>query len=699
MKKIEPVIFRNVAEFISALPVTPNIFYERKKRYLQICCGFDIETTNIVKSHDEVVKRRGKNETVKIYDRIASYAYHFQFAVNENVLLVRSWNECIETFAKLNEYAEKRNARIIIWIANLGFEFQFIRKRIPVTMVFAREMRKPLYFISKRLEFRDCLRLTASNLDYLSKNYCTTRKMAGDLDYSILRNSKTPLTPAEEQYCINDVVILSEFAQYCFDEYTVNNKNIPYTSTGIVRQMIRDRVNENDEKRRKITNFISRSYIPSKQKYITDMTFLFRGGLTHANAYNANRIIKNVWGVDLRSSYPAVMLQEYYPMGVFVQCDIKTDGVFITDNIIKTKCCIFIAIFTNLRAKTHHTLESKTKIILPQNENDRKTALQKMKFDNGRLWKCENGRVKVFLTELDYENYCNYYEWDSMEIVYSRCAPRGKLPEYLLSPLRELYRRKDYLKSMGADDKHSPLNTEYKITKMKINSFFGMCCTRLMFVNPEYNNVKNEWEYVQTNKSLSALRRGAFLSPYWGIYITAHARNRLCNVITKIDSDKTKNDVIYYDTDSIYFQNEENMKIINEFNARVNAMNTDFDGLGCFDLIDREPYTEFKTIGAKRYLKRKQNGEICATIAGLNGDDFVRKYGEKSFDAFSISGFSLDAEYTSKRTCFYIDDETTDIVDGEIMHEYSCAVISETGFQIKLLDEYETVIRDYINGL
>ena len=696
---IIPKIYRDCNSFFKAMPQNPVIFKSRRKKYIRICAGFDIETTNIVKYHEiEIKHKNGTTESKRVYDRIAAYAYHFQFAINDNVLLVRTWNECIETLHFLNEYAKKHAGRIIIWIANLSFEFQFLRKRIPISTVFAREMRKPMYFTSDFLEFRDCLKLTASNLDYLSKHYCDTKKMVGDLDYTIIRNSKTPLTPEEEKYCINDVVILSEFANYCFTTYTDNGEKIPYTSTGIVRQMIKNNVESNAERKKKITNFISRAYIPSKKKYIVDMQYLFRGGLTHANAYNANRIIKNVFGVDLRSSYPAVMLQEYYPMGVFTECRIKTDGKYITDNIINTKCCIFIAEFTNIRAKTHHTLESKSKIILPQNETERKAALSKMKFDNGRLWKC-SGKIKVFLTELDYDSYTKYYEWDCIEIIYSRCAPRGKLPEYLLQPLRDLYRRKDELKSQGADNKYSPLNSEYKIIKSRINAFFGMCCTRLMFVNPDYNNVAHVWEMRDSNKTLSALKRGAFLSPYWGIYIAGHARHRLCSVIMEIDGDKTKNDVIYYDTDSIYFQNENNLKIIDAYNKRINALNSDFDMLGCFDFIDEKQYSDFKTIGAKRYLKRTADGKIIATIAGLNGDDFVKKYGEKSFENFSLSGFSLDAECTNKNMCFYIDDECTDIVDGEMMHEYSCAVISEIGFKIKMLDVYENVIRDYIAGL
>lgn len=687
---IEPKIYRDVDSFMQSLPSLVEIYKDRRRNYLRIGAGFDIETTNVVKSH---IDEYGKT----IYDKVAAFAYHFQIIVEKSVLLVRTWGDCTKALENLNEYARRHCGIMIIWVANLGFEFQFIRKRIPIQNVFARETRQPIYFKSYNLEFRDCLRLTNSNLAYLAKNYCDTPKLVGDLDYSKPRNSKTPLTQEEENYCINDVVILSEFAQYCYTNFIDKGTSIPYTSTGIVRQMIKNRVHADESKRKSIEGFISRAYIPTKQKYMIDMTYLFRGGFTHANAYNANRILHNVYGVDLRSSYPAVMLQAYYPMSPFVQCRLETDGKYITDEKLDTKCCIFIARFTNIRAKTHHTLESKTKIILPPDKEKRKMELSKMQFDNGRLYKAES--VTVFLTELDYQNYLRFYEWDCIEVSYARAAARGKLPEYLLQPLRELYKHKDKLKAEGADDKHSPLNAEYKITKARINSFFGMCCTRLMFINPDYNTTKEVWENVDSHKTLVQLKRGAFLSPYWGIYITAHARNRLCKVITDIDPDKEHNSVIYYDTDSIYFLGAENMRYIDSFNESINSLNTDFDFLGCFDMIDEKPYLDFKTIGAKRYLKRKASGEISATIAGLNGDNFVKRFGEKSFEKFSISGFDVNAEYTDKNTCFYVDDETTEIIDGEEMTEKSCAVISPIGFRVKHLKDYEQIILDYVRGL
>ena len=46
---------------------------------------------------------------------------------------------------------------------------------------------------------------------------------------------------------------------------------------------------------------------------------MFMGGYTHANAWNANKIIINVNADDFTSSYPGVLLSEKYPITAFWQ--------------------------------------------------------------------------------------------------------------------------------------------------------------------------------------------------------------------------------------------------------------------------------------------------------------------------------------------------------------------------------------------
>ena len=168
-------------------------------RYHEICMGFDIETTTLD-------NRRG-------------YMYHWQMSINNYVILGRRWIEFRQVIDWIRqELALRRNTRIIIWIANEGFEFQFIRKQFNFTRVFAKDLRQPLVaIIDDCIEFRDCLAISGGSLAQLAKDYTETQKLVGDLDYKKIRSYKTPLTEQEKAYCINDVVILSEWARYMFD--------------------------------------------------------------------------------------------------------------------------------------------------------------------------------------------------------------------------------------------------------------------------------------------------------------------------------------------------------------------------------------------------------------------------------------------------------------------------------------------------
>ena len=143
-------------------------------KYHMIYCGFDIETTTI-------------NEK--------SYMYKWQFGYKKHgemqyVVTGRTWSEFARMIRQLKRKLALRDSlRLIVWIANFSYEFQFIRKIIDMTDIFAKTSRNPLYAYSDGIEFRDCLAVSQGSLAYLAKCWTSTQKLKGDLDYSILRNS------------------------------------------------------------------------------------------------------------------------------------------------------------------------------------------------------------------------------------------------------------------------------------------------------------------------------------------------------------------------------------------------------------------------------------------------------------------------------------------------------------------------------
>ena len=124
----------------------------------------------------------------------------------------------------------------------------------------------------------------------------------------------------------------------------------------------------------------------------------------------------------------------------------------------------------------------------------------------------------------------------------------------------------------------------------------------------------------------------------WGVWITAHARYNILWIIHEMDPDLTTNNVIYSDTDSVYFIDSPRCrKIIEEWNARIREQNKALpaymDTLGCFDWIDEDDQGEpiryrFKTLGAKRYVKvyEKDGCTQCeVTVAGMRKGSLQRK--------------------------------------------------------------------------
>ena len=65
------------------------------------------------------------------------------------------------------------------------------------------------------------------------------KKMVGDLNYDLLRNSDTPLTEEELKYCENDCLVVYHYIKFELETYETV-KNIPTTSTGHVRRELMD---------------------------------------------------------------------------------------------------------------------------------------------------------------------------------------------------------------------------------------------------------------------------------------------------------------------------------------------------------------------------------------------------------------------------------------------------------------------------
>lgn len=677
----------------------------KQKIYKWICSGYDIETTT----------QYDKNELGKV-TWSCSFPYIHQFSINENDVLFRNCEELPALLDRISKTLQLGgNVYTVIFVHNLGFEFQHLRwyldnneYDISIINVFAKNERKPMKIeLSNNIIFLDSMLITNSSLEKLAKDYCKTQKLVGDLDYTKQRNCTTVLSENELQYCINDVRILSEFSQYYFDTFLSHKKiadnYLPITSTGIVRHDLKMRYKK-DPKHKQYQKAVKCCYPRNYIEYSVLMD-LFAGGYVHANALYINEELHDVDSFDLKSSYPAIMLSRYNAVGSFQTISSKNNQRLFTYEDMKPYlekyCCWFRIVLSDVKAKTTHSIISHSKAYFCSPE---------VLLDNGRIRKCKD--LIIDCTELDFEIYQKFYDFNIEQIIFFRCARRGYLPNYLRETVAYYYSKKNdismKIKYCTDKDKLSDLKKEYANVKSRLNSLFGCCVTRIVTEDVVYEEGK--WSSMQVEDLDSVIVKDKSrnpLLPQWGVWITSWGRYIILSMIYKLTTGicfngKKKNDSIYTDTDSIkLFNYSENRYLFDLFNAEViknnrifiKELNLDYDvffNIGTFEYEGH--YKKFKTLGAKRYVYMQDN-EWHTVISGLPKNSLInycKSSGKYLPDVFK-NRMLLSEGYSEKLVSYYKDDDDKMTIDDGTTTEtyivHSCVSLIETTFSLSVVPQ------------
>lgn len=678
----------------------PTIMTNKRIKYINLPCGFDIETTSY-----------------KIEETKAAFMYVWMIGIGHNtgVYYGRTWEElqqlCLFLQLELGLCEEKR---LVIYVHNLGYEFQFMRKYFEWVegSIFAVDERKPIKALcTYGIEFRDSYILSGFSLENTAKNLTKykVKKMVGDLDYSLIRTHETPLTDKEMGYCENDIAVITAYIQEQIELYSDVTK-IPMTNTGRVRNFVRDNCYYTSKNHRKS----SKSKYIKYRKIMDDLTIdaetyiqlkrSFMGGFTHANAYYSGRVLEDVSSVDFTSSYPAVMISEMFPMSRFKSCEIKT--VSELQNYCDKYAMVFDIKFTNIRAKIHH-----------ENYISESKCFQLVKpvLNNGRVVSADE--LATTITEIDFDIFQNCYEWDSLEIGAAKYAHKNYLPKPIIESILKLYQDKTVLKDVEGSE------VEYLLSKGMLNSIYGMSVTDIVKDKAVYSD---EWgfEKVDIEAEIENYNnsRKRFLYYAWGIWVTAYARRNLWTGILAVG-----NDYIYSDTDSLKLLNYEkhekyiewfNDQIVDKMDAMCDYYNLDKsllspktkDGkvkmMGVWDF--EGTYRKFKTLGAKRYMV--MDGEkIKITVAGLSKQNGIKYMLEQCegdvdgvFNMFSDSLY-IPAEKTGKMTHTYVDSELQFQVEDYLgrvtdVHPLSGVHLESCDFTLSITAQYAEFLKQLSNG-
>lgn len=631
---------------------------ESKKQgvtYLEIPCAFDIETTNIYK------KDAGGNIDTEAM-RPFAFMYHWQFCLDDQVCFGRTW----QSFNRLLKTLERKmnlskNNRLVVFVHNLSFEFQFFRRFVNVIDGFYKEPYKPLkVLLDCGIEFRDSYALSNMALQKFCENERDVihYKLSGDdFNYNKIRTQETKLTDQELAYCYNDVRGLAECIKSRMRDDTL--ATMPLTSTGYVRRDMRNAMRKNKKNR---TNFLNMQLSPDLYTMCRDA---FRGGDTHANLRHSSQIVKDVHSYDIASSYPAVMMFEKYPTSAFFPITLKS----FEKRDLSDYALLFRVRLINVKyigdCGIPYIPESKCKYL------DKKA-----KIDNGRVLKADY--LEMVLTDIDWQIIKAEYKYEEVYYKDIYASLYGYMPEEFRNTVLKYYTDKTALKG---DNDHI---YEYNKSKNKLNSCYGMQVMRIDHNRCTYDGNK----YKEDEKTLFELleiyykSRNSFLSYQQGVWVTAHARKALRDMLVKIGKD-----VIYCDTDSIKFIGdhdaefeEYNRKII-ERAEKMGAYALDKNGnkkyMGVYEYEGKSE--NFKTLGAKKYVYQKDNKTV-SVIAGVAREVGAKFFGENGLDAFEIGTVIKDSGHL---TAFYNDDDIHEIeIDG-------CRMIS--GSNVALLDNTYTL--------
>lgn len=671
-------------------------------------CSFDIETSSFYVLDGSAYTYEQLTTEQQERAEKAATMYVWQFGINGYCIVGRTWNELAEMCKTLSNALQLNDKRkLIVYVHNLSYEFQFIRKHFMWDKVFATSERTPIYALtSLGIEFRCSYVLSGYSLDLLGKNLTKypCRKLRGFLDYSLIRHARTPLTDKEMQYCVNDIKVVMCYIQEMIEKYR-NISSIPLTKTGCVRKYIRSVTLKHKGKNGKqVTNY---KYVDTiRNSQIIDVPELyalkraFCGGFTHANADRVRQTIDNVHSYDFTSSYPYVMVSEEYPVGTAIK--VIPHDIDEVDKLCREYCCIMDIELTDIFSTAPDDYISVSKCIVKESVAD----------NNGRISAAK--RVVLTVTNIDFAVIRKCYQIGQIRVGTMYCYKKSYLPTDFVAAIMHLYADKTTLKGISGKE------SEYLNAKEMLNSCYGMCVTDILRDTIDYSN--DCWSTISVDAVHDVLHQynessNRFLFYPWGVFVTAYARRNLFTAILSLGDD-----YIYADTDSVKFTNlDAHKKYFEAYNARVLARLEFVAKYHKLDIALFAPctlkkvskpigiwdyegcYTHFKTLGAKRYMVEHENAlnvdgkqyKYSLTVSGVNkmsAIPYLCSLGETPFDWFD-DGIVIPPSACGKNLHTYIDTPiygTVPDYNGVIgtYEELSCTHLSPTSYSLSLSKLY-----------
>lgn len=634
--------------------------HKENKTYNNVIIMSDTETSK-ERDNTYYIDNKGR----KKYNTVVNYVVAWSTSIRykgENICTIYGNNpfEYVEHLQTLLHTMQ--GDYTVIYFHNLAYDWVFLRKFLirafgePIRQLQTKPHYPILLEFDNGLILKDSLILSQKSLEKWAEDLQVEhRKAVGKWDYNKIRTQKEHFTQDEILYICNDTLAGVE----CLDT-TIKLTNsisiyyLPYTCTGIIRKIIK----KEGEKYRAHNRF-SRMCFTFEEYQKALLTF--HGGYVHANRFYVDMLISDIVECyDETSAYPYVMLTEKYPMEKFTTISDKPIQ-FILDNSDEYAFMFkLVLIDVNL----------KKDCVMPYLQFSKCVKYKNVCTDNGRILSADY--IEIYLTDIDLKIIADQYLYKYQKCTDIHASKKDYLPRWFTDIVYKLFYNKTTMKDSDA------LN--YQIEKGKLNSCYGMTVQKSIRDNIIENfltgdiSIENRFNEDEYNKYIN--NRSSILPYQWGIWVTAYACYNLFTIGSFCET------WLYSDTDSVYGINFDENKI-NAYNnlcieklAKNSYYPIEYKGktytLGIADFDGK--YTEFKTMGAKRYACRIDENTLKLTVAGV-----PKKAGVKCLnnDLNNFKrGFIFEGEKTNKLTHVYnyIDDiyEKDGIIIGDYIDLYPC---------------------------
>ena len=530
-------------------------------------------------------------------------------------------SDLVETIDKICTTLHADSEHLVrFYIHNLPYDYNFLRNHmfekwgLPEKSL-ASKTHKYIFlkWQGHGIEFRDSLILTQRSLEKLCKDMETTEKAVGTWDYRKFRTPDSPRTAKEIAYVCTDTIALCKAIRKYIDQRGFNVANCPLTNTGFIRNNARRRARQDKKWRAQFQK------MKLTLEQYDQMVDCYHGGYVHANRYYVNSLITDpVECYDFTSSYIAWMCYCKFPMSNFCY----TNSITLKDIMELKEDYAFSGYIRikNVKLKKECPMPplafSKAKVcIFPDSENKTKKQQFSENLDNGKI---VNADLVIYpFTDPDLEVILTSYDYEWADVSKVMRATKDYLPSWFTDYLMELFFKKCTLKDSDY--------ANYMISKGELNGMYGMTVQKIIQILCTEVMDSGEWRQTEPEDRQEALNKfynnkNSFMPYQWGVWITAYAQAMLfrlgacCRNWLYSDTDSVKGcnwdyeKLKEFNDNIVKLSENRNIGVVNYDNKVYRLGIADFDGI----------YSEFKTMGSKRYCYRdSKDGKLHLTVAGV----------------------------------------------------------------------------------